>query len=765
MIKTNFSSIPLIVNEFKKRSQSDSSDALTLLVRLIRAELKVNVCSIYLLNREEGEYALMATRGLKHKSVRKVSLKPNQGLVGLVAAKEELLNIDQADQHPNYQYLPDTGEKQLQAFLGAPIVYHEESLGVLVLQRRLRERFSWHEEAFMSTISTQLSELFIRWDHSGELQRITRQDWRGKKEIVLRGIAGSPGVAMGTAVVFVDQIDFSNTLLEKSTNSPKEKEAFDNAIENTLLDLKRQAQKLVGQISDHERLLFTAYVQMLDDNNMGGEVNHLIKQGYTAISSWEYIVGKHLQAFESMSDSYLRERGSDIRYLGKRVVGFLRGNTRGRQEFSNNTILVAEEANIFMLSNIPREKLVGIVSVKGSVNSHLSILARAMDIPSVVGVDGLNTNLLQGSSLIVDGSKGVVYIKATNLRRTHYHRVIKQYQAIAAKLEQQSDIPSITKDNYAVELLVNTGLLNDTFNPIAKGATGVGLYRSETPFFDRDHFPSEEEQEEFYREQLLKFAPNPVTMRTLDVGGDKALPYLPLVEANPFLGWRGIRISLDHPELFTIQLRAMLKASKHLNNLNIMFPMISDVAELDSALYWLKQTYSELTQESQSINFPEVGVMIEVPSAIYMIEQIASRVDFVSVGSNDLTQYLLAVDRNNTRVADLYRPLHPAVIQGLNQIAKGTLAQEKKLGICGEMASDPRAIILLIAMGYQSLSINTSQLIKTKMVIHSIERSRSQKLLDQVLQLATTDQVIVAIDSFMKQQPELLQLLDPHILT
>jgi phosphotransferase system, enzyme I, PtsP len=315
-----------------------------------------------------------------------------------------------------------------------------------------------------------------------------------------------------------------------------------------------------------------------------------------------------------------------------------------------------------------------------------------------------------------------------------------------AGLEQLKDLPCVTLDQHRIALWVNTGLMADAVLSLERGAEGVGLYRTEVPFMLRDRFPSEEEQRQVYREQLEAFFPHPVTMRTLDIGGDKSLPYFPITEDNPFLGWRGIRITLDHPEIFLAQVRAMLKASEGLNNLRILLPMISSIPELEVAQMLIFRAFDELIEEGYGLQRPGIGVMVEVPSAVYQARELAARVDFLSVGSNDLTQYLLAVDRNNARVADLYHSLHPAVLRALYTVVKEGHSQGVPVGICGELAGDPAAAMLMVAMGFDVLSMNATNLLKVKSVIRSITLTRAQQLLDEVIVLPDTESINRAIE-------------------
>jgi phosphotransferase system enzyme I (PtsP) len=319
-------------------------------------------------------------------------------------------------------------------------------------------------------------------------------------------------------------------------------------------------------------------------------------------------------------------------------------------------------------------------------------------------------------------------------------------------LEALKDLPCVTTDGHRLPLWVNTGLQTDIARSLDRGAEGVGLYRTEVPFLLRERFPSEEEQRKIYREQLEAFAPMPVTMRTLDVGGDKSLPYFPIEEDNPFLGWRGIRVTLDHPEIFLVQVRAMMKANAGLNNLRIMLPMICSVSEVDDALSLIHRAHKELVEElGFDLELPAIGVMVEVPAAVYQSRQLAKRVEFLSVGSNDLTQYILAVDRNNPRVADLYQAFHPAVLQALQKVVDDGHAEGRSVGICGEFAGNTSAAILLMAMGYDVLSVNATALPKVKSAIRGISMARAKQLLEEVMLMEHASQIQEFMDSALNE--------------
>jgi phosphotransferase system enzyme I (PtsP) len=369
-----------------------------------------------------------------------------------------------------------------------------------------------------------------------------------------------------------------------------------------------------------------------------------------------------------------------------------------------------------------------------------------MGIPTVMGVVDLPANQLDGKEVILDGYNGQVISNPSKELRSRYLETIKEQEQLIKGLSGLKDLPCETADKHRVHLWVNTGLMSDVMQSLDQGAEGIGLFRTEVPFLLSERFPSEQEQTQIYREQLEAFSPKPVTMRTLDVGGDKALPYFPITEANPFLGWRGIRVTLDHPEIFMAQIRAMLRASVGLGNLQIMLPMISNVNEVSSAIQLIKKAFRELLQEGHEVKFPPIGVMIEVPAAVYQTRALAKMVDFISVGSNDLTQYLLAVDRNNPRVASLYSSFHPAVLSALQHVVKQAQLESKPVSICGEMAGDPGAAVLLLAMGFDVLSMNAATLLKVKSVIRSVTLEAAQDLLNQVMHLDEAQMIRSAVD-------------------
>lgn len=710
----------------------DLPAALSIIVKQVRIAMQSHVCSVYLHQPEQDRYVLMATEGLNKRAVGKVSMSSSEGLVGLVGSRAETVSLEDATSHPRFLYFPQTGEERYASFLGTPIIHHRQVLGVLVVQQKERRQFDEGDEAFLITMSAQLSGVIAHAEATGSIRGLGRMG-RGMQEARFIGVPGSPGAALGKAVVVLPPADLDVVPDKKAECISTELIQFDQALSSVRQEIVQLSARLAKQLRPQEQALFDVYLMMLEKNAMAGDVIRRIKKGQWAQGALRQVVDDHLKRFDSMDDDYLSERAADIKDLGRRLLSHLQQAHKQELVYPDNTVLVSEELSPGLLAEVPPEKLVALVSVAGSRNSHAAILARAMGIPTVVAAQDLPYSLLDGIELIVDGYHGDVFTNPGSLLRQQYLEVIREEQLISRKLDMLRHLPCQTADGHSVALLANTGLLADANRAKTFGAEGVGLYRSEIAFMGTRRLPSESEQTVLYREQLEAFHPLPVTMRTLDIGGDKPLSYFPIKETNPYLGWRGIRVTLDHPEIFIVQIRAMLKASLGLDNLRILLPMVSSTLELDEAQRLIHHAWGELQQEGFCVSMPKIGVMIEVPSAVYQAGDLLQMCDFLSVGSNDLTQYLLAVDRNNARVVDLYDYLHPAVLQALQQVATTARAANKEVSICGEMAGDPVAAILLLAMGFDSLSMNATHLPRVKWLLRQIEYSHARQLLHTVM--------------------------------
>ena len=443
-----------------------------------------------------------------------------------------------------------------------------------------------------------------------------------------------------------------------------------------------------------------------------------------------------------MKDLYLKERAGDIRDLGLRVLRLLIEPERMGFEPDVPVILVTKEADATMLAEFPRHKLVGIVTEQGGVNSHAAILARALGVPAIIGVEGVLTAGIDKKLLIINANRGQLLVSPAPALIAEYRNLISAEKALQNRYAQELNLPAETIDGKRIHLYLNAGLLSSLESEIAEGSDGVGLYRTEIPFMLHQRFPSESEQVKVYRQVLEIARGKPVVMRTLDVGGDKPLAYFPINEENPFLGWRGIRLSLDHPELFLVQLRAMIQAGADSDQLHILLPMVSNLNEIDQAITYLEQAYFELKSDlGKDIARPKLGIMIEVPALLYQLAEVAKRVDFVSVGSNDLTQYMLAVDRNNPRVSTLYDCYHPGILRALKRARFDCWQYNLPVSVCGELAGEPIGVILLVAMGYDQLSMNQGSLARINYLLRRVSHSDLSELLEMALTLSSGQEV------------------------
>jgi len=710
-------------------SAPDLDQALNIIVQRVRESVAVDVASVYLKDIEHEQYVLSATEGLRKNAVGHVRFGLDQGLVGMVGEREEPVNIEDAPSHPRYRFASETGENPYHAFLGVPIIQYGTVLGVLVVRQREHRRFAEEEEAFLVTLAAQLAGAITHAGASGDISHALQAS--ANVSAILNGLPGAPGIATGQALVVYPPANLEVIPDRVIKDIDAEIESFQSAVSAVQDDMRDYANRMSSILPAEELALFDALLMMLGGDSLMGETIERIRAGNWAAGALRETIGQHVRVFESMEDSYMRERASDIRDLGRRILTRIQSDVPGSKLFYPQTILVGEDISVGQLAEIPVENLAGIVSASGSSSSHVAILAHAMGVPAVMGVADMPVGRLDGQMIIADGYRGDVFINPSELVRREYQRLQAEETELTEVLKHVSGQPSVTPDGVSIPLYLNIGLLSSVESEVHDNGDGVGLYRTEIPFLMQDRFPGEELQLRIYRKALEAFAPRPVSLRTLDVGGDKSLSYFPVIEDNPFLGWRGIRISLDHPEIFLTQIRAMLRASVGLNNLTILLPMISTVTELDHALLLINQAQGELLEEGEPVVRPPVGIMIEVPSAVYQVSAMAKRVDFFSIGTNDLTQYLLAVDRNNTRVAGLYQTLHPAVLGAIKQVIEQAHVLGKPVSVCGEMAGDPAAVLALMGLGVNSLSMSASNLPRVKWVIRSFTQDEARDLLQQ----------------------------------
>lgn len=710
-------------------------DSLDIMVNHVAEAMHVDVCSIYLLDERNKRYVLMASKGLKPEAVGHVSLSVGEGLVGLVGKREEIVNLDNAPKHERFAYLPETGEELFNSFLGVPVMYRRKVMGVLVVQNKESQDFSEAAESFLVTLCAQLSGVIAHAHAVGNID-VFRKPNSGSTYKTFQGVSGAGGIALGRAIVLYPPADLTAIPDREAEDISDELALLDQAIASVRKEIQSLDEKMQDSLMSEERALFSVFLRMLDENALPSEIKDHIRTGSWAQGAVRKVIDKHVALFAQMEDDYLRERVSDLKDLGRRILACLQEADSSHRELSPDSILIGEEISTAALVELPVDNIAAIVTSEGAANSHMVIVARALGIPTVVGVTELPINTLDDIEMIVDAYQGRVFVNPPRRLRQRYKEVQKEEEQIAKDLKQYETRDAITPDGVEIPLFVNTGLMIDVVRGVQRGAKGVGLYRSEIPFMLRDRFPGEEEQRAIYRQQLSHFANKPVIMRTLDIGADKDLPYFSIEEENSALGWRGVRFTLDHPEIFSAQIRAMLKASIGLNNLHILLPMVTSVSEVEEVLYLLERDWIAVQEEEQvKITKPKIGIMVEVPSVLFQIDEFAELVDFFSVGSNDLTQYLLAVDRNNPHVANVYSHFHPSVLRALQNLVQACHQQQKPISVCGEMAGDPLTAILLMAMGFNTLSMSSSNILRVRKAICHVPMADAKQLLDNVLQM------------------------------
>lgn len=721
--------------------EPDFTRIASMVVTRVTLILDCEICSLYVLNRHTNELWLIANEGFDSQAVGELRLPFGEGVVGLVAERTEPLNLLDLTRHPQFIQVDGLDDQRYCYFLGAPIIHHGEVQGVLVSQRS-EEAFTEDDVGLFASLATSLSNFVNRALVTGEVTRTARVVSK-ESDRQFTGSPGSPGIAIGQAYVIQRSVTLDEIPERDVEDTDIELTNFESALTSVREELQRINDRMADQLGQEELDVFNAYLHMLDDDAIPDEVREEIREGVWAQRAVATVFLEHTAKLAQAESSYLAERSQDVRDLGERLLANMQEEKQRETYVPDDLVLVSDEVSASMLGEMPRDKLVAVVSRAGSRNSHTAILARALNIPAVMGVTEFPLIEVEDATLVVDGSYGNVVVNPSDSVTDFYNSLIHEEKEFEEILDGIKDQPSMTPDGHRINLWVNIGLVTEITRSLDMGAEGIGLFRTEIPFASRDRFPTEEEQRRIYREHMEAFDPRPVTMRTLDIGGDKDLPYFSIEEENPFLGWRGVRVTLDHPDILLLQVRAMIKANAGLEGtLRIMLPMVSNLSEIRTAKELILQAFREVRDEGIDVKRPDVGVMIEVPAVIYQARQIAKEVDFLAVGSNDLTQYMLAVSRNNPRVADLYQEFHPAVLRALRELAKAAHSEGKGIGICGEMAGTVEGAVLCIGMGYDVLSMNATNLLKIKWVIRNISRTGCRRILARVLRMDDANEIL-----------------------
>jgi phosphotransferase system, enzyme I, PtsP len=714
-------------------SAPNLGEALAIIVRRVKAVMPVDVCAIYMTGTDAEQYVLMASDGSGPELTGQLRTGSQAGLLGLVGERRELIALTDATAHPRYRPAPETGEESFDNFLGVPLIHYHDLLGVLVAWKQAQDPFHNDETTFFITIAAQLSEVIYEARKIDEIAKLVSGEV-GQRPFV-QGVRAAGGISIGTALLLDRLVKLESVPDGRGKDVVAEETAFKAAIVSAQAELSASCERLTDTLPSEVRELFSVYVMLLGNDSLVADTLERIRAGNWAPGAWRETIAEYAGIFDRIEDPYLRARAEDIREIGERVFAHLHSESGDSRPYPQRCILVGDTVSIQEIAAVPAGRLAGIVCHHGAALSHIAVLAHALGIPAVVSLASLPVGLVEGCEMIVDGDEGRIYVNPDRPTIDGFQRRIDGQEVLSARLMTLRDLPAQTPDGVRLPLYANIGLDSDVEVARDSGAEGVGLYRTEYQFLLREAFPVEEEQYQSYRQLLEAFAPHPVTVRTLDVGGDKILSYFPVEEDNPFLGVRGIRFSLQHPEIFLIQLRAMLRANADMGNMQVLFPMIARVRELDEALELLTRAHRELLEEGQATAMPEVGVMIEVPSAVFLAKALAKRVDFLSIGTNDLAQYILAADRMNAEVTTTHDTLHPAVLDAIARVIRDAHELDTPVSVCGEMAGDPAGALVLLGMGIDSLSMSPASLAGVKRVIRTFTAKRARALADEALRL------------------------------
>lgn len=701
-------------------SRTNAQAKLNQVVETIGESLHSEVCSIYLLR--EGMLELYATRGLNQAAVHVTRLGVGEGLTGTIAQNIETLNLDEAATHPEFQYMPETGEEKFHSFAGVPIVRRERAIGVLTVQHVEPRRYEDVEIEALQTVAMVLAELInnaglVDEEDSGPSAARTGQE-------AISGLKLVTGLAIGEAVFHQPRVQIEQTVAE-DTEAERQRVylAFDKMREQIDL-MANQAE--FGMGGEHDEVLET-YKMFAYDEGWSRRINEAIDSGLTAEAAIERVQQRTRQRMREISDPLLRDRMHDLEDLANRLIRIVSGQlgTAAQKGLTRDTILVAKNLGPAELLEYDRRRLKGVVLEEGSLTAHVVIVARAMGVPVVGRVRNMRGLVREGDQVLVDGDAGQVTLRpgqgVLSAFEARFARA-RQQQAAYAKLR---DVEPFTRDGERIEVMMNAGLRDDVAMLAMTGADGIGLYRTEFQFLVSATLPQRERQVRLYRDVLEGAKGKKVIFRTVDIGGDKSLPYLSSEFAkedeNPAMGWRALRLALEREGLMKVQARALLEGAAG-RELNVMFPMVSEPWEFDAAkavfdsqLAYLKQTRRQIP------NVINYGVMLEVPSLAETLDLLLPKLKFISIGTNDLTQFLFAADRANPMLAERYDWVSPSILRFLARVVQTCLGQPVQLGVCGEMGGRRLEALALIGLGIRRLSITPAAVGQIKELVRKID--------------------------------------------
>jgi phosphotransferase system enzyme I (PtsP) len=741
----------------------DLDETLRNIVSLVARRMKADVCSIYLLDHDQRTLRLRATKGLSRKAVGKVTMQIGEGLTGMAAQERHPVAIKEPEKHPRYRYFKETGEEKFHSFLGIPLFDRNAPLGVIVLQTREMRQFHKNEISALSTIAFQISSIVVNarlldsiHTKEEEARRVAEQLAAARQSLAVReapksipgastlsGTVAYPGVAAGPAVILQERLGFADILHEAEVDIDKELKRLESALEKACIQTLFLEKRVAERLSESDAAIFHTHLMILEDRSFIEKLRNEIRDGHGAPYALEKVVSDYIEAFSRMDDPYLRERAADMEDIGRRILANLVGDgSDNLLQIRHPGILIARQLLPSDMAALDPERILGIVTEVGEQNAHAVIMAKSMGIPSLVAVRGLLKSVAPDDSLILDANSGRLYLNPPPAIREEYRRLMADQTRERSRLEEFRDVPAQTADGKRIVLRANIGLISDIEVACRFGAEGVGLYRTEFPYMARGDFPDRDDQYELYRRVVEGFGGQPVTIRTLDIGGDKVLPYFaPPHEDNPFMGWRSVRVSLDNRDIFRTQIEAIMMAGRH-GPVRLLFPMISSLDEVRDCRSVIAEAQRALKRAGvpHAPHLP-VGVMIEVPAAVRLVSRLAREVDFFALGTNDLIQYLLAADRNNPLVSKYYDPLHPAVLQAIAEVVASAGKFGRSVCLCGEMATDPLNLLTLLGMGLREFSMPAPYIPRTKAFLKGVTLSLAERAWAEISILDTSTQV------------------------
>ncbi len=710
----------------------EPQERLDRIVRQIANNMVAKVCSVYVL-RSDGVLELYATEGLNKDAVHLAQLKMGQGLVGTIAASAQSLNLSDAQAHPAFRYLPETGEEIYHSFLGVPILRAGRSLGVLVVQNKAQRNYREDELEALETTAMVIAEMIA----TGELKKITRPglELDLTRPVSIDGDSYSEGIGLGYVVLHEPRIVVTNLLNEDSETEIRRLATALGSLRISIDDMLSRRE--ISMEGEHRDVLET-YRMFAHDQGWVRRMEEAIHNGLTAEAAVEKVQSDTKARMMRLTDPYLRERMHDFDDLANRLLRQLTGFSphSAAEGFPNDAIVFARAMGAAELLDYPRANLRGLVLEEGAVTSHVVIVARAMGIAVVGQAAGAVALAENGDPVIIDGDDGKVHVRPVADLQKAYEEKVK----LRAKRQEQfralRDVEPVTKDGHRIKLQMNAGLLVDLPQLADSGADGIGLFRTELQFMISSTMPKGEEQESFYRNVLKQAAGRPVTFRTLDIGGDKVVPYFrSQEEENPALGWRAIRLSLDRPGLLRTQLRALLKAASGAE-LKMMLPMVTEVSEIRAVRELMQKEIQHISKFGHQLPKKlQFGAMLEVPALLWQLDELMDEVDFVSVGSNDLFQFAMAVDRGNARVSDRFDVLGRPFLRILRDIVRAGERNKTPVTLCGEMASKPLPTMALLGIGFRSISMSPTAIGPVKAMLLGLD----VRLLSEVLMAALDD--------------------------